>query len=113
MPEWFVRFAFPPRLGGCGRSRVVLADKKRHGIDQSRWHFLTGLKRDVYALSVGGLKFSVLDNDDKNNPDNLFIHSEKFVLVDKHGTIRGYFDGTEDEERRQLLLAVKELAREK
>src|SRR5882672_3693289 len=80
---------------------------ERHGIDESRWHFLTGIKRDVYALSVGGLKFTVLDNDDKNNPDNLFVHSTQFVLVDKHGEIRGYFEGAEEEERKQLLLAVK------
>jgi protein SCO1/2 len=112
-PRWPVKFVSLTADPAFDSPAVLNTYAKRHGIDQSRWHFLTGLKRDVYALSVGGLKFSVLDNDDKNNPDNLFIHSEKFVLVDKHGTIRGYFDGTEDEERRQLLLAVKELAREK
>ncbi len=86
---------------------------ERHGIDQSRWHFLTGSKRDVYALSVGGLKFTVLDNETKTTPDDLFVHSTKFVLVDKRGKIRGYFEGTEEEERKQLVLAVKKLAREK
>ena len=95
-------------------SPVVLMNyAERHGIDRSRWHFLTGLKSDVYALSVGGLKFAVLDNDDKNNPNNLFVHSTQFVLVDKHGKIRGIFEGTEDEDRKQLLLAVKKLAKEK
>jgi len=86
---------------------------ERHDIDQSRWQFLTGIKRDVYALSVDGLKFTVLDNDDKNNPDNLFVHSTQFLLVDKHGKMRGVFEGTEEEDRKQLLLAVKKLAREK
>ena len=85
----------------------------RHAIDQARWHFLTGLKRDVYGLSVGGLKFAVLDNEDKSNPENLFIHSTQFVLVDKRGKIRGYFEGTDEEERKQLLLAVKKLVRER
>jgi protein SCO1/2 len=92
---------------------VLKTYAERHGIDQSRWHFLTGLKRDVYALSVGGLKFSVLDNEDKTNPDNLFIHSTQFALVDKQGKIRGYFEGTEEEDRKQLSLAIKKLAREK
>jgi len=86
---------------------------ERHGVEQKRWHFLTGLKHDVYALSVGGLKFAVLDNDNKTTPDDLFVHSTKFVLVDKRGKIRGYFEGTEEEERKQLLLAIKKLAREK
>ena len=85
----------------------------RHAVDQTRWHFLTGIKRDVYGLSVGGLKFAVLDNEDKSNAENLFIHSTQFVLVDKRGKIRGYFEGTEDEERKQLLIAIKKLARER
>ena len=85
----------------------------RHAVNQTRWHFLTGIKRDVYGLSVGGLKFAVLDNEDKSNPENLFIHSTQFVLVDKRGKIRGYFEGTEEEDRQQLLLAVRRLARER
>lgn len=83
------------------------------GLDQNRWHFLTGIKRDVYALSVNGLKFTVLDNDKKTAPEDLFIHSTSFVLVDKHGKMRGVFEGTEEEDRKQLLLAIKKLVREK
>jgi protein SCO1/2 len=86
---------------------------ERHGIDQSRWHLLTGLKQDVYGLSVNGMKFSVLDNTNRVIPEDLFIHSTQFALVDKRGRIRGYFEGTEDEDRQQLLLAVRKLAREK
>ncbi len=85
----------------------------QRALNQNRWHFLTGPKRDVYALSVGGLKFAVVDNDDKSIPDNFFVHSTQFALVDKRGKIRGYFEGTEEEERKQLLLAVKKLVREK
>ncbi len=85
----------------------------RHGVDQGRWHFLTGIKQDVYALSVNGLKFAVLENTNRVIPEDLFIHSTQFALVDKRGRIRGYFEGTEDEDRKQLLLAIKRLAREK
>jgi cytochrome oxidase Cu insertion factor (SCO1/SenC/PrrC family) len=46
-------------------------------------------------------------------PDDLFLHSTHFTVVDKRGYIRGVFEGTEDEDRRQLLLAVKKLAKEK
>lgn len=86
---------------------------ERHGVDQSRWHFLTGLKSNVYQLSVAGLKFAVLDNTNQVVPDDLFLHSTHFTLVDKRGRIRGIFEGTEEEDRRQLALAVKKLAREK
>ncbi len=82
-------------------------------LNQGRWQFLTGLKRDVYGLSVNGLKFAVIDNENKTAPEDLFVHSTKFALVDRYGKIRGYFEGTEEEERKQLLLAVKKLAREK
>jgi protein SCO1 len=109
-PVKFVSITANP---GFDSPAVLKKYAERHGIDQSRWHFLTGLKPEVYALSVGGLKFAVLDNEDRSNPDNLFVHSTKFVLVDKHGNIRGYFEGTEEEGRKQLLLAVKKLARER
>jgi protein SCO1/2 len=85
---------------------------ERHGVDESRWHFLTGIKRDVYELSVSGMKFTVLENTNRVIPNDFFLHSEHFVLVDKHGNIRGIFEGAEDEERKQLLLAVKKLVRE-
>jgi protein SCO1 len=86
----------------------------RHGADGDRWSFLTGLKRDVYGLAVGGLKFTVLDKaSDKATPEDLFIHSTHFVVVDKRGQIRGYFEGTDENERKQLAIAVKKLARER
>jgi len=92
---------------------VLKAYAERHGIDQSRWHFLTGLKRDVYELSVNGMKFAVLENTNRVIPDDLFIHSEHFALVDKRGKIRGVFEGNEEEDRKQLPLAIRKLVREK
>lgn len=92
---------------------VLKSYADRHGIDGRRWHFLTGIKRDVYELSVNGMKFAVLENTNRVIPDDLFIHSEHFALVDKRGKIRGVFEGDEEEDRQQLLLAVKKLAREK
>ncbi|HTD68393.1 MAG TPA: SCO family protein, partial [Candidatus Limnocylindria bacterium] len=86
---------------------------ERHGVDPSRWHFVTGIKRDVYELSVNGLKFAVLENTNRVIPDDFYLHSTHFTLVDKQGRIRGIFEGTEDEDRKQLLLAVRKLAREK
>jgi protein SCO1/2 len=92
---------------------VLTRYAEERGLNQQRWHFLTGLKPEVYALSVGGLKFAVLDNEDKTIPDNFFVHSTQFALVDRHGRIRGYFEGTDDRERKQLAVAVKKLLREK
>lgn len=86
----------------------------RHGADPNRWFFLTGVKTNVYSLAVDGLKFVVLDKtEQKVNDDDLFIHSTYFVLVDKRGRIRGYFEGTDEQERKQLAIAVKKLQRER
>jgi protein SCO1/2 len=109
-PVKFVSITTDP---GYDSPAVLQKYALRHEADQSRWHFLTGIKSNVYQLSVAGLKFAVLDNTNMVVPDDLFLHSTHFTVVDKRGNIRGVFEGTEDEDRRQLLLAVKKLAKEK
>jgi protein SCO1 len=87
---------------------------ERHAADNTRWTFVTGVKSNVYHLAVDGLKFVVLDKtENKATPEDLFIHSTQFVLVDKQGRIRGYFEGTDENERKQLAIAVKKLQRER
>jgi cytochrome oxidase Cu insertion factor (SCO1/SenC/PrrC family) len=109
-PVKFVSLTADP---GYDTPPILKAYAEARGLDQSRWHLLTGFKRDVYRLSIDGLKFTVLDNDQKTDPNDLFIHSTTFVLVDKQGNIRASFEGTDDEDRKQLLLAVKKLAKER
>ena len=108
-PVKFVSITADP---GYDTPAILTQYAEKRTLDQSRWHFLTGLKDAVYALSVSGLKFAVLDNEDKSIPDNFFVHSTQFALVDKRGRIRGYFEGTDEEERRQLALAIRKLVRE-
>ena len=110
LPVKFVSITTDP---GFDSPAVLKKYAARHEADQSRWHFLTGIKSNVYQLSVAGLKFAILDNTNMVVPDDLFLHSTHFTVVDKRGQIRGVFEGTEDEDRRQLLLAVKKLAKEK
>lgn len=110
LPVKFVSITTDP---GFDSPAVLKKYAERHEADQNRWHFLTGIKSNVYQLSVAGLKFAILDNTNMVVPDDLFLHSTHFTVVDKRGQIRGVFEGTEDEDRRQLLLAVKKLAREK
>lgn len=65
------------------------------GADDPRWFFLTGSVEDLKALVSNGFKL-VVEPDDRaldarKNPD--IVHSTKLVLVDKHGSVRGYYDG--------------------
>lgn len=62
----------------------------------AQWMFLTGTKADLYKLSIDGFKLALQENIGAGDP---IIHSGKMVLVDKTGTIRGYYDGVADASR--------------
>jgi protein SCO1/2 len=78
------------------------------------WTFLTGDKRVINKVAVDGLKLAVEETppNERENPNDLFIHSTKFVLVDKLGRVRGYFDSDDPQSTSQILSAVKSLQRE-
>jgi protein SCO1 len=86
----------------------------RYGAQNGRWFFLTGDKANLRHVAVEGLKLTVMDKaaGDQENAADLFIHSAKFVLIDKSGRIRGYYDGETAESVAQVLAAAKTLARE-
>jgi protein SCO1/2 len=108
-----VRFVSLTADPGFDTPAVLRKYAVRHGASD-RWHFLTGVKKDVYSLAIEGLKFTVLDKtEQKVNDDDLFVHSTLFVLIDKRGRIRGYFEGTDEQQRKQLAIAIRKLARER
>lgn len=78
----------------------------RHGAAADKWHFLTGDKADIYRLATCGFVLPTLDGE--GNPDD-FVHSDKFVLVDELGRIRGYYSGTNREAVDLLLVETKVL----
>lgn len=67
----------------------------RFGARDNHWSFLTGAKSALHSVEVDGLRLPVLDKPvtEQEGANDLFIHSEKFVLLDKQGRIRGYYDG--------------------
>jgi protein SCO1 len=83
--------------------------------DPQRWFFLTGAKREINTLAMSGLKLAVQDKapEIRESPEDLFIHSAKFVLVDKQGRLRAWFDGELAESRPEILQAINSLLREK
>lgn len=85
----------------------------RFGARDGAWTFLTGPKPALNAVEIDGLKLSVLDKPagQREEANDLFIHSEKFVLIDKEGRIRGYFDGQETGVVAQVLEAAQMLSR--
>lgn len=80
-----------------------------HNADHRKWWFLTGAKTEIYDLARKSY-FSVLDEGDGGMQD--FIHTENFVLVDKEKRLRGYYDGTKQDEIDRLIEDIEVLLRE-
>ena len=69
------------------------------GVIDAKWNVTTGKKKHIYELARKSY-FAVLD--EGNGDENDFIHTEQFILVDKKRRIRGYYDGTNDQEMKKL-----------
>jgi len=89
----------------------VLAEyAKRYNADTRNWTFLTGKVSTIYTIAKDGFKLTVDSvSGDTMNP---IVHSERFVLVDKQGTIRGFYDGTTNETQSKILHDLGDLMRE-
>ncbi|GAA4407440.1 hypothetical protein GCM10023187_28010 [Nibrella viscosa] len=75
-----------------------------------KWYFLTGDKAQIYNMAQRGYFLPVVDHGvSYGKPDETFIHSEKLVLVDKEGYIRGFYDGTDPEDVDRLILEIRVL----
>jgi protein SCO1 len=73
------------------------------GVNDSRWQFLWMPQADVVNLSENGFKLTA-----QNLPSG---HSNRFVLVDQQGRIRGYYDGTDDNDVAKLTLDISKLTK--
>jgi protein SCO1/2 len=91
----------------------------RFGADTNRWTFLTGTKAEIGNLALNGLKLGrqEVKPEERTSPNDLWVHSTIFVVVDKQARLRGVFEtGGEDVEwpvqKQKILAAVKQLERE-
>lgn len=87
----------------------------KFGADPRNWHFLTGPKASIRDLAVHGLKLVLVDTDPKDRtvPEDLFIHSTLFIVVDQQGRVRQAVESLEDPAVKQTLAAIRALLREK
>ncbi len=68
----------------------------RFGADEG-WLFVTGDRDVLYQLIGQGFRLSVADRPTEQAADSgeLITHSDRFVLVDAAGRIRGYYHGAD------------------
>jgi protein SCO1/2 len=75
-------------------------------INTKQWSLLTGNKKELYRYARKELALLATDGD--GGPQD-FIHSDRLVLIDQNNFIRGYYDGTEPAEVKQLIIDIKKL----
>lgn len=62
----------------------------RYGVNHDTWWLLTGPKKEIYDFALNELKLGLQDG---GTVDSNFIHTGKFVMLDKERIVRGYYDG--------------------
>jgi len=71
------------------------------------WKFLTGSPDAINAIVVKGLLQPLA-----KEPDGTPAHSQRFVIIDGEGWIRGFQDGEDPEVVQKLMVDIGELLRE-
>ncbi len=75
------------------------------GVDGSRWAFLTGEKTSIYQLAHEGFNLAT------GHRGSEILHSTRFVLVDRQGKVRGYYDSRSKANLQRLRRDIKTLLR--
>jgi protein SCO1/2 len=88
---------------------VLRAYAEKLHVQPKRWDFLTGSRAMIYSLSRDGFKLGISDG---NEEAGMPVHSTRVVLVDRRGTIRGYYDALAPDAVTKLLADTNHLLRE-
>jgi len=85
-------------------SDVLQKYAEKYKANTSKWHFLTGTRGQITELAVESFKMGSIEEP--------VFHSSKFALVDRRGSIRGYYDGIQPGEVSQLFTDITVLLKE-
>jgi protein SCO1/2 len=75
-----------------------------------RWLFLTGEKAAIYGLARDGFKLPIAD---AASPGEQITHSTRLILIDRTGTVRGFYEATGETGVRDLVRDIRKLLEEK
>ena len=95
---------------------AVLSDyAEKFQADPRRWLFATGEPQAIARLAQEGFRLSAASYvSGEDGADYTFIHSNRFVLVDRQGRIRGYYRSTDPDDlmrlRRDLATLLQRVA---
>lgn len=87
---------------------VLKAFSDKLEVDPRFWYFVTGNKDSIYTMAE---RYMVSASADPGAPGG-FIHSGAFILLDKNGLVRGYYDGTKEQAVDSLIIDIGYLLNE-
>ena len=85
----------------------------RFEADPGQWLFLTGDKKELYDVARYGYLITASEDTASVDIQSDFIHTNYFVLVDRYGSLRGRYDGTDIGSVKQLIGDISTLLKEK
>jgi protein SCO1/2 len=83
----FLSFSVDPQRDSVS---VLKKYADKYGVNHDIWWMLTGPKKQIYDFALNELKLGLQDGE---NVDSNFMHTGKFVLIDRERVVRGYYDG--------------------
>lgn len=83
----FLSFSIDPERDSVEALKAY-ADKFK--VNHDNWWMLTGNKKTIYDFALNEMKLGLVDGE---GVDTSFIHTQKFVLLDKDYVVRGYYNG--------------------
>ena len=93
---------------------------KDFGADTNRWMLLTGPQREIAKLAIDSLKLTAIEKkaEERESPNDLFVHSTIFVIVDQLAQLRGVFETTGEgiepkKVKGEILVAIRRLERDR
>lgn len=91
-------------------SEILAKYGKEKGIDPQKWYLLTGDRKVLYSL--GRASYFIEEDLGEKKSDDVFLHTENIVLVDRKGYLRGIYNGLNKASTQQLVLDIETLVAE-
>ena len=108
MPEGIARYVSVSVDPTYDTPEILQAYAEKNGAGPD-WRFLTGPEETVYELIRDGFLLA-LDPSPRQEGAEPIVHSNRFVLVDEKGRIRGYYNSFDEEELAKLRVDLARLA---
>ncbi|MCX2678884.1 SCO family protein [Galbibacter sp. EGI 63066] len=102
----FLSHSVTPEIDSVPRLKEYALEK---GVIDSKWNMVTGDKKQIYELARKS--YMAVKTIGDGGPFDM-IHTENFILVDKKKRIRGFYDGTKEEDMEKLLHDIQVLKTE-